>query len=69
MRLGENQDFINCQVKKGLNKERVSAAESKPAGSSNKMRTKKEPMNLARWKGWVILTRAVTVDTRLPSKE
>lgn len=58
---------LSGQVKKGLDKECVSA-ESKAAESSNKTRTKNGPMNLARWRCRVILTGAVTVDTREPGK-
>lgn len=55
-------------MKKGLNKESESP-ESKAAESSNKARTKNGPMNFARWKFWVILARAVRVDTRVPGKK
>lgn len=62
MRQEENQGFTNSQVKKRLNKESVSAT-SKAAGSADKTRAKNGPMNLASWHCWVILTRAVIVDT------
>lgn len=66
--VGGKARYANNQVKKGLNDESITA-ESQAAESSNKMRNKNESMNLSRGRCWVILTRAVTVDTTVPSEE